>query len=297
MSFQPAPSSGRTVHPYDAFLATALPTSRAQRHWTPEDGPLPAIYLGHGAPPLLEDALWMSQLFAWTQSMPKPKNVLIVSAHWESAPLSLSGTAQGTPLVYDFGGFAPMYYQMTYASPDSSALARSVTAAMPDSESVHEHRNRGLDHGAWVPLKVMYPDADVPVLQMSLPTHDPARLLELGRRLHDLRAEGTLIIGSGFLTHGLPFLTREHFGVMDATPPGWSSEFDSWAAEALGRGDVDTLAAFRTSAPGMPYAHPTVEHFTPLFVTLGAAQNPDAPVAPAVDGFWMGLSKRSFQVA
>ena len=297
MSFQPAPSSGRTVHPYDAFLATAQPITRAQRPWTPEDGPLPAIYLGHGAPPLLEDALWMSQLFAWTQSMPKPKNVLIVSAHWESAPLSLSGTAQGTPLVYDFGGFAPMYYQMTYASPDSSELARHVTAAMPDSESVYEHRSRGLDHGAWVPLKVMYPDADVPVLQMSLPTHDPARLLELGRRLHDLRAEGTLIIGSGFLTHGLPFLTREHFGVMDATPPAWSSEFDSWAAEALARGDVDTLAAFRTNAPGMPYAHPTVEHFTPLFVTIGAARKQDAPVTPTVDGFWMGLSKRSFQVA
>ncbi len=296
MSFQPV-STGRPVHPYETFLATATSATRAQRLWTPEDGPLPAIYLGHGAPPLLEDPLWMSQLFAWTLSMPKPRNVLIVSAHWESAPLSLSGTEQGTPLVYDFGGFAAQYYQMTYASPDSSELAARVTAAMPDSEPVHEHRNRGLDHGAWVPLKVMYPEADVPVLQLSLPTHDPARLLELGRRLHDLRAEGTLVVGSGFLTHGLPFLTREHFGIADATPPGWSAEFDAWAAEALDRGDVDTLASFRSEAPGMPYAHPTVEHFSPLFVTLGAAQEPDAPVGAAVEGFWMGLSKRSFQVA
>lgn len=282
---------------YEEFLRTALPATRAQRTWTPADGPLPALYYGHGAPPLLEDARWMSQLFAWTQSMPKPKDVLVISAHWESAPLSLSGTAQGTPLVYDFGGFPQMYYEMTYASPDSSALAKRVASAMPDTEPVYEHKRRGLDHGAWVPLKVMYPDADVPVVQMSLPTHDPARLLEIGRRIHDLRAEGTLVIGSGFLTHGLPFLTREHWTNRDAAPPAWSSDFDAWAGEALSKGDVDTLASFASAAPGMPYAHPTVEHFTPLFVTLGAAQTPDAPVEPTVDGFWMGLSKRSFQVA
>lgn len=290
---------GATGNPaaYDAFLRTALPATRAQRHWTPADGPLPALYYGHGAPPLLEDALWMSQLFAWTQSLPKPKDVLVVSAHWESAPLSLSGTAQGTPLVYDFGGFPEHYYRMTYRSPDSSALARRVAAAMPDTRPVHQHRDRGLDHGAWVPLKVMYPDADVPVVQMSLPTHDPATLLDLGRRIADLRAEGTLVIGSGFLTHGLPFLTREHWGDRDAAPPGWSREFDAWAGEALAAGDVETLAAFRDLAPGMPYAHPTVEHFSPLFVTLGAAHAPDAPVAPTVEGFWMGLSKRSFQVS
>lgn len=282
---------------YDAFLATALPATRAQRHWTPEDGALPALYYGHGAPPLLEDPLWMSQLFAWTQALPKPKNVLMISAHWESAPLSLSGSAEGTPLVYDFGGFPQLYYEMTYRSPDSGDLARRVASMMPDTEPVHQHTRRGLDHGAWVPLKVMYPDADVPVVQLSLPTHDPARLLELGRRIATLRAEGTLVIGSGFITHGLPFLTREHFTNRDAAPPTWSSEFDLWAGEALAAGDVETLAAFRHTAPGMPYAHPTVEHFSPLFVTLGAARTPDAPVAATVDGFWMGLSKRSFQVA
>ncbi len=143
---------------------------------------------------------------------------------------------------------------------------------------------------------VMYPDADVPVLQLSLPTHDPARLLDLGRRLHELRAEGTLVIGSGFMTHGLPFLTREQF--MNAgAPPTWSVEFDDWAAQALAAGDVETLSAYRHKAPGMPYAHPTVEHFTPLFVTLGAAQRADAPVTTTVDGYFFGLSKRSFQAA
>ena len=253
---------------------------------------MPALYIGHGAPPLLDDPLWSGQLAAWAQDLPRPKAVLIVSAHWESAPVSLS--ASGAPLVYDFGGFAPRYYQMTYATPDATALAQRVAAMMPDSEPVHQHASRGLDHGAWVPLKIMYPDADIPVLQMSLPTQDPYRLLKLGERLRPLRDEGVLIIGSGFLTHGLPFLREFR---IEAEAPGWSTEFDAWAADALARGDVDELAAYRSKAPGMPYAHPTVEHYTPLFITLGAATAADAPGDQKVDGFWMGLSKRSLQVA
>jgi 4,5-DOPA dioxygenase extradiol len=268
--------------------------SVAEQIWTPGSAPMPSLYIGHGAPPLLDDQLWTSQLRAWSAQLPRPTAILIVSAHWESAPLSLSGAAEGTPLVYDFGGFDERFYRMTYRSPDASALAARVAAAMPDTEPVHLHRNRGLDHGAWVPLTVMYPDADIPVLQMSLPTYDPVTLLDLGRRLQPLREEGVLIIGSGFLTHGLPFLRDFR---PDAPAPGWSSEFDSWAGEALARGDVDELAAFRDKAPGMPYAHPTLEHFAPLFVTLGAASSPDAPVAATIDGFWLGLAKRSFQVA
>jgi len=255
---------------------------------------MPALYLGHGAPPLLDDALWTSQLTGWAGELPRPKAILIVSAHWESAPLSLSGSAAGTPLVYDFGGFDEKFYRMTYATPDASALARRVAAMMPDTEPVHEHTNRGLDHGAWVPLKVMYPAADIPVLQMSLPTYDPARLLELGRRLRPLRDEGVLIIGSGFLTHGLPFLRDFR---TDAPPPGWSADFDAWAADAFARGAVDELADFRRRAPGMPYAHPTVEHFVPLFVTLGAATDPEAPADTPIDGYFLGLAKRSIQVA
>ena len=253
---------------------------------------MPALYIGHGAPPLLDDPLWSSQLAAWAGDLPRPTAILIVSAHWESAPVMLS--AEGAPLVYDFGGFDPKYNRMTYATPPATALAQRVAAMMPASEPVHQHASRGLDHGAWVPLKIMYPHADVPVLQMSLPTHDPVRLLELGRRLRPLREEGVLIIGSGFLTHGLPFL--EEFRI-DAPAPGWSSEFDAWAGEALARGDVDTLADYRSKAPGMPYAHPTVEHYTPLFVTLGAASDPEEPGEQVIDGFWMGLSKRSLQVA
>ena len=253
---------------------------------------MPALYIGHGAPPLLDDPVWSGELAAWAAELPRPTAILIVSAHWESAPVSLSASA--APLVYDFGGFAPKYYNVRYETPDASALADRIRAMMPAGEPVHQHATRGLDHGAWVPLKIMYPEADIPVLQMSLPTQDPYRLLGLGQRLRALRDEGVLVIGSGFLTHGLPFLTDWS---IDARAPGWSTEFDAWAGEALARGDVDELASYRSKAPGMPYAHPTVEHYTPLFVTLGVATDPATPGEQKVDGFWMGLSKRSLQVA
>lgn len=254
---------------------------------------MPALYIGHGAPLLLDDPVWSGELAALPQKFDKPKAILIVSAHWESAPISISSPISGTPLVYDFGGFHPKYYQMTYQTPDATALAERISAMMPDNQSVHES-TRGLDHGAWVPLKIMYPDADIPVLQMSMPTSDPGTLIELGKRLRPLRDEGVLIIGSGFLTHGLPFLRDWS---IDAAAPGWSSEFDVWAKEALSRGDVETLASYKDLAPGVRYAHPTVEHFTPLFVTLGASSNPEVAPETVIEGFWMGLSKRSVLVA
>jgi 4,5-DOPA dioxygenase extradiol len=258
------------------------------------DARMPALYIGHGAPPLLDDPAWSGELRALAADLPRPTAILIVSAHWESAPLALSASGPGTELVYDFGGFDPKYYRMRYDTPDASDIARRVTALMPDTERVHQHASRGLDHGAWVPLTIMYPEADIPVLQMSLPTQDPYELLTLGGRLRQLRDEGVLIIGSGFLTHGLPFLRDFR---IDAEAPGWSTDFDLWAADALSRGDVTELAAYQTRAPGMPYAHPTVEHYTPLFVTLGAATDTEAPGDQVIQGYWMGLSKRSLLVA
>ena len=255
---------------------------------------MPALYIGHGAPPLLDDPLWTGQLAGWAARLPRPRAILIVSAHWESAPLSLSAAAAATPLVYDFGGFAPRFYAMTYPTPDASWLADLVASVLPDGEGVHQHGSRGLDHGAWVPLKVMYPDADIPVLQLSIPTSDPSRLVELGRRLRPLREHGVLVIGSGYLTHGLPFLRDWS---PEAKPPGWSVDFDLWAADALDRGDLDELGSFRTAAPGMPYAHPTVEHFVPLFITLGVATEPGAISATPITGYFFGLSKRSVEVA
>lgn len=254
---------------------------------------MPAIYLGHGAPPLVDDALWTSQLAAWAGDLPRPKAILVISAHWESAPLAI-GATRPVPLVYDFWGFPQHYYEVTYPAPGAPELAARVRALVSDREPVVDLPDRGLDHGAYVPLTVMYPQADVPVLQISLPTQDPARLLELGRRLAPLRDEGVLIIGSGFLTHGLPFLQMVS---PDQQAPGWSAEFDAWAAEALDHGDLDSLIDFRNRAPGVRYAHPTVEHLTPLFVCLGAADDPTAAPQTRIDGYWFGLAKRSVQVA
>ena len=269
--------------------------SEPHRSWTPEDGALPSLYLSHGGGPMpFERPEWLDPLYGWARSLPKPKAILIVSAHWESAPLSVSAT-RPAELVYDFGGFDPLYNTFRYDTPDGGELARDVVGLLPDTEQVHQHASRGLDHGSWVPLKIMYPAADVPVLQLSLPTEDPDRLLAIGERLRPLREQGVLVVGSGHMTHGLPFLTREM--LTENKVPGWSADFDAWAADALARGDVAELARYRSVAPGLPYAHPTVEHFTPLFVALGAATDPTAPVVTALDGYSFGLSRRSFQAA
>jgi 4,5-DOPA dioxygenase extradiol len=253
---------------------------------------MPALFLSHGAPPLVDDERWVGQLKDLTATLPRPRAILMASAHWESAPLML-GATETVPLVYDFGGFEQRYYETRYTAPGAPDLAAEIEKLMPDDERV-TRTDRGLDHGAYVPLTVMYPDADLPVLQMSLPTLEPDRLLEIGRRLAPLRDEGVLIVGSGFTTHGLPFLRDWR---PDAAAPGWSREFDAWAAETLARGAVDELADFRSRAPGMPWAHPTIEHFAPMFLTLGASGNPEHPADQPIDGFWMGLAKRSFQVA
>jgi 4,5-DOPA dioxygenase extradiol len=279
---------------FDEFLRTEAPRSRDQARWRPEDGAMPALYVSHGAPPVFNDAHWMGQFFAWSQSLPKPTGILIVSAHWESAPLAISAPTAGARLVYDFSGFDRRYFEMTYLTPDASSLASRVVALMSDTEPVHQHPSRGLDHGAWVPLKEMYPYADVPVLQLSMPTHNPDRLIKIGERLRPLREEGVLIIGSGFMTHGLPFLGRDSW--WHNAIPSWSRDFDAWAAEAMAAGAIDRLADFR-HAPGMPYAHPTVEHYTPLFVTFGAATDPSQPPTMIIDDFQIGLAKPSFQVA
>jgi 4,5-DOPA dioxygenase extradiol len=256
-------------------------------------GRLPALYLGHGAPMLLDDPAWPGELAAWARAIPRPRAILIVSAHWQAAPITLGATTR-VPLIYDFFGFPEHYYRLTYDSPGAPDLAARVKALMPAGEPVGERPSRGLDHGAWVPLKVMYPEADVPVLQVSMPDLDPAHLFAIGRHLAPLRDEGVLIVGSGFMTHGLPYI-HEYFAGKPGMPE-WSREFDEWATDALRRGDLDALFAFRDRAPGMPYAHPTVEHLVPLFVTVGAATDPGASPTFTIDGYWYGLAKRSFEV-
>jgi 4,5-DOPA dioxygenase extradiol len=236
-------------------------------------GRMPAIYLSHGAPPLADDTLWTSQLAEWSAGLPRPASVLMVSAHWESAPLAI-GATRTVPLVYDFWGFEDRYYRVTYPAPGAPGLAADVrkllnTAGLP----VQDIPERGLDHGAYVPLVEMYPAADVPVLQVSMPTLDPQRLFEVGRKLAPLRAMS-----------------------LDGSVSSVMSEFDHWGAEALARGDIDALLDFQHQAPAARAAHPRTEHFAPLFVTLGAAAGDLTGAQTVIDGFWYGLAKRSIQV-
>ena len=280
---QPAPS----VEP--EAVATQVKERAQQVH---AGSRMPTLYLGHGAPPLVDDPLWVAQLAAWASALPRPQSVLIVSAHWENAPLTMGATRTGTPLVYDFGGFPERYYRQQYRSPGAPELAADVRRLLSD-QPVAEEPNRGLDHGAYVPLTVMYPQADVPVLQVSMPSLDPDQLFDIGRRLRPLRDQGVLIIGSGFLTHGLPYIRDFRF---DAPPPAWSAEFDAWAHEALEHGDLDELSDFVHRAPAVRYAHPRTEHLAPLFVTLGAGDSNGEPLPTIIDGYWMGLSKRSIQI-
>ncbi len=267
------------------------PTSSTSSPGAPER--MPAIYIGHGAPTLVDDPVWPVELAAWARELPRPRSILMVSAHWESQQLTVGATTP-VPLVYDFYGFPERYYRTRYEAPGAPELAASVAKLVGDVEPVAQATSRGLDHGAYVPLTVMFPEADVPVLQMSMPDLDPEHLFRIGRRLAPLRDEGVLVVGSGFLTHGLPYV-REYMGGRPGAP-AWSIDFDRWATEALAAGDVDALFDFRNRAPGMPYAHPTLEHLAPLFVTLGAATVADEAPDFRIDGYWMGLAKRSFAV-
>ena len=257
----------------------------------------PVLYLSHGAPPLADDPVWTRQLADWAARFGTPSSVLMVSAHWEQAPLALSATSGRVPLVYDFWGFPSKYYEVTYDAPGAPALADAVTRLLTGTGTpVHRDESRGLDHGAYVPLVEMYPGADVPVLQMSMPTLDPVRLFELGRTLAPLRDEGTLIVGSGFTTHNLRWF--DPAAGPDAAPPTPSAEFDHWAAEALERQDVDAVIDFMHRAPAAREAHPRTEHWAPLFVSLGAAyESGSLDNESVIDGFWFGLSKRSWQFA
>ncbi|BCJ47604.1 dioxygenase [Actinoplanes ianthinogenes] len=281
-------NTSRPAGAYDALLARALPAARAQRIWEPADGALPSLFVSHGVPPTLDDQQWLDDLFAWGQSMPKPRGIVVVSAHWEAAPAALSGSAAGTPLYYDFGGFHPRYYTLPYATPDATDLAHRIAGTLDSATPVHQFVDRGLDHGAFIPLMAMYPAADVPVVQLSMPSLDPQALLALGRRLRGLRDEGILVIGSGFMTHS--FATMRNPALA-----GHTRAFDEWAIDAVTRGDVDALTDYRAKAPGVEVAHPTADHYVPLLLTLGAATDPTTAVS-TIDRICFGNSIRSITV-
>ena len=256
-----------------------------------KSGRMPAVYLGHGAPTLVDDAVWPRELEAWAKGLPRPKAILVVSAHWESSPVTVGATTT-VPLVYDFYGFPERYYRITYPAPGAPDVADRVRQLLADETPVHEDPSRGLDHGAYVPLLFMYPQADVPVLQVSMPSEDPTALLAMGRRLAPLRDEGVLIMGSGFMTHSFDAIRQ----VMAGRPqPQALLEFDRWAAETLARRDLDALLDYRNKAPAVGYAHRTVDHFVPLFIAVGAGLDKEAAPNTAIEGFWMANSKRSVE--
>jgi 4,5-DOPA dioxygenase extradiol len=169
---------------------------------------MPVIFAAHGAPILIDDREWMGELASWAAAMPKPRSILMVSAHWEVRPTTI-GATRTVPLFYDFSGFPPQYYETQYPAPGAPDLADRVRSLLQSNNlDVTNDPERGLDHGAYVPLVAMYPDADVPVLQISMPGLDAEQLFQLGQVLAPLRKEGVLIFGSGFLTHNMRYAFR-----------------------------------------------------------------------------------------
>jgi 4,5-DOPA dioxygenase extradiol len=247
------------------------------------------LYVGQGAPPLIDDAHFTAALRQWAQQLGEPRAALIVSAHWVEAQLSYGATDTPVPLYYDYWGFPDRFYELTWPAPAAQWLPDRLGDLVG---SLRSEPGRGLDHGAFIPLRSMWPDATVPVLQISQPSLEPKALFELGQRLAPLRDEGVLIFATGLLTHGpVPGALATGTGL---TPPQWSVDFDLWVLDAVQRHDLDALFDWQRRAPHARTAHPTVEHFTPLFVALGAS-DADEPASSPVDGFWYGQSMRSFQ--
>jgi len=267
---------------------------------TPENSMdrLPTLFLSHGSPMHAVEPGVAGE--AWTalgKTLPRPKAVLMVSAHWESSLPMLSGSAR-PETIHDFGGFPPALYAIRYPAPgDPKLAARAVELLKREGIAAGIDGSRGLDHGAWVPLLRMYPDADVPVVQLSVQTGlGPAHHLRVGRALAPLAAEGVLIVASGHTTHNL----RDWIaGKRGGEPMSYAQAFAAWLGDKLGAHDTEALIAYREEAPGAARSHPTEEHFLPLFVALGAAGE-DAtpePIVRAFDGPALSLDSYLFRPA
>lgn len=253
---------------------------------------MPVIFAAHGAPMLLDDKTWVRELNDWAGAMPRPEAILVVSAHWEERPTTI-GAVRPLALIYDFYGFPERYYRIQYPSPGAPELAARVRALLGEKGLPFvDDPERGLDHGVYVPLMAMVPQADIPVLQISMPGLDPAPLFELGRALAPLRDEGVLVFGSGFLTHNLR--------ARGAATPSWARDFDAWAEDVISRFDVDAMIDFAARAPAVHLALPTTEHYVPLLVAAGAAAEGSHAVSFPITGYWNAfsgsLTRRSVQL-
>ena len=231
---------------------------------------MPTLFLSHGSPMHALDPGGAGPAWqAIAAALPRPRAIVVASAHWEtSLPLLSGGERLGT--IHDFGGFPAELYRVRYDVPGSPGTAQRAAELLrtagftPAIEAL-----RGIDHGAWVPLKWMYPGGDVPVIQVSVQTAlGPVHHLRVGEALAPLADEGVLIVGSGHVTHNLHDWFR-HRG--DPRPLAYVEEFSTWLARTLAANDREALVDYRQRAPGAVRAHPTEEHFLPLLVALGAA--------------------------
>ena len=230
---------------------------------------LPTIFVSHGAPTLVIEPLPTHDfLIELGKTLPRPQAILCVSAHWEAAEPMLSGVAQ-PETIYDFYGFPDELYQMHYPAPGSPALAkRTAIMLMQAGFSAMTHPERGLDHGAWAPLKLMYPQADIPVVQLSVQSRQgAAHHLALGKALQPLRQEGVLILASGGATHNLLAFRGQP---ADAPVQEYAAAFDAWLETCIAEGRDDLLVDYLNQGPSARRNHPTPEHFLPLLVAAGA---------------------------
>lgn len=231
----------------------------------------PTIFVSHGSPMLaLTDSPARRFLSTLGQSLPRPKAIAVVSAHWETRGAPAVSLASQPETIHDFGGFPQALFEMRYPAPGAPDIAeRAATLLAEAGIPVGRSATRGLDHGAWVPLKLMYPDADVPVMQISI-VHgaSPAMHQQLGAALQKLREEGVLVLASGSLTHNLYEFRGQP---VDAPAPSWVSGFEAWMRDKLVANDHQALLDYRKLAPMAEKNHPTEEHLLPLYVALGAA--------------------------
>jgi 4,5-DOPA dioxygenase extradiol len=230
----------------------------------------PTLFVPHGAPTsALQPGDAGSALVQATRPLGRPKAVLVVSAHWDTE-LPTLGVASLPQTVHDYYGFPRQLYDIRYPAPGAVLWAMEARTLLEEAGfGVELDPLRGLDHGAWIPMRLMFPDATVPVFPLSVQSHlGPEHHYRLGQALAPLRDAGVLVIGSGNLTHNLG-----HFGLLrDAdAPPAYVAEFQGWVRDRLEAGDVASLLEYRNRAPGAELAHPTDEHLLPLYVALGAA--------------------------